>query len=167
MELYVGMRTVEELLYKTCIKIFAVFHLKNSEGKAKGLLQFFKFGIVGVSNTAISYALNIAVLKGLEPFDVPWDYIAGNCVAFFLSVLWSFYWNRRFVFCKEQSDQAVILKQLLRTYIAYGFTGIVLNNALSWLWINQFGISKYLAPLINLIVSVPLNYVINKFWAFR
>ncbi len=161
------MQILEERLYNTCQKILVMLRLKDSEGKAKGLVQFFKFGIIGVSNTAISFALNIAVLKGLEPFAVTWDYIAGNCVAFFLSVLWSFYWNNRFVFHKEQSGQSVALKRLLRTYIAYGFTGIVLNNALSWLWIGQFGISKYLAPLINLTVSVPLNYLINKFWAFR
>jgi putative flippase GtrA len=37
----------------------------------------------------------------------------------------------------------------------------------SWVWINVFGISKYVAPLINLVISIPLNFIINKFWAFR
>ncbi len=144
-----------------------MLHLKNVEGRAKEIVQFFKFGIVGISNTAISYTLNVVVLKGLEPFAVNWDYIAGNCIAFFLSVLWSFYWNSRFVFHKDQSDRSVVIKRLLKTYIAYGFTGIILNNTLSWLWIDRFGISKYCAPLINLIFSVPLNYLINRFWTFH
>ena len=56
---------------------------------------------------------------------------------------------------------------LLKTYLAYGFTGIVLNNTLSWIWIEQFGVSKFIAPLINLIVSIPVNFYINKFWTFK
>ena len=55
----------------------------------------------------------------------------------------------------------------MKTYVSYGFTGIVLNNILSYLWIEKLGISKYIAPLFNLVLSVPLNFIINKFWAFR
>lgn len=58
------------------------------------------------------------------------------------------------------------LVMLLKTYAAYALTGILLNNILSWLWIERFDISKYVAPLINLIISVPLNFVINKLWTF-
>ena len=58
-------------------------------------------------------------------------------------------------------------KALLKTYVAYGLTGIVLANVLSYVWINVFGVSKYVAPLINLVISIPLNFIINKFWAFR
>ena len=28
-------------------------------------------------------------------------------------------------------------------------------------------ISKYLAPLINLVVSIPVNFLMNKLWAFK
>lgn len=161
------MQIVDALLYVVCRRIFVMLHCKNDEKRVNTVVQFLKFGIVGVSNTAISYVLNIIVLKILEPFNVNWDYVAGNCVAFLLSVLWSFYWNSHFVFRKEQCSQSVVLRRLLRTYIAYGLTGIVLNNVLSWLWISRIGISKYLAPLINLAISVPLNYLMNKFWAFR
>ena len=161
------MQIVEALLYKICRKILVLLHYKNGEEGADTVAQFLKFGIVGVSNTAISYALNAGTLKVLEPFSVAWDYIAGNCIAFLLSVLWSFYWNSRFVFHKEHHGRSVVEKRLLKSYIAYGFTGIVLNNILSWFWVKQLEISKYVAPLINSVISVPLNYFINKFWAFQ
>lgn len=32
---------------------------------------------------------------------------------------------------------------------------------------NAFGISKFIAPLINLIISVPVNFIMNKMWAFK
>lgn len=133
----------------------------------ENITQFILFGIVGVSNTVISYLINIFVLFLLRSYSLPWDYIAGNIVAFLLSVLWSFYWNNRLVFVQKEGQSRSLWKALLKAYAAYGFTGILLNNILSWLWITVFHISKYVAPLINLIISVPLNFVINKVWTFK
>ena len=130
-------------------------------------IQFIRFCIVGLSNTLLSYGLNVLILMLLASFDWKWDYVAGNIIAFVLSVLWSFYWNNRFVFRSEEREKRNIWKALIRTYLAYGFTGILLNNLLSWIWISVMGISKYIAPLMNLVISVPLNFLINKFWAFR
>lgn len=132
-----------------------------------GLLQFIKFGIVGISNTLISYGLNVLILLVLRPFQVPWDFVLGNIVSFLLSVLWSFYWNNRFVFTVKDRESRKLGRALIKSYISYGFTGIILNNFLSWLWISVFGISKYIAPLINLLISVPVNFIMNKFWAFK
>ena len=131
------------------------------------LLQFMKFAIVGVSNTLISYLVNILVLFSLKSLNVSWDYLVGNIVAFALSVLWSFYWNNRFVFVAEEGQERYVWKILVRMYISYGFTGIILNNVLSWIWISRLEISKYIAPLFNLIISVPINFVLNKMWAFK
>lgn len=142
-------------------------HINISDTVIESLVQFVKFGIVGVSNTLISYVLNILVLLALSSFHVHWDYVAGNLVAFFLSVLWSFYWNNKYVFALEEGKTRSIGKALLKTYISYSITGIFLTNILSYVWIDMLNISKYIAPLINLIISVPLNFIINKFWAFK
>ena len=155
---------LEQILYFIIVK---VLHLSALDKNWEGFMQFVKFGIIGLSNTVISYILNVAVLLILSPFSVSWDFFAGNMVGFLLSVLWSFYWNNRFVFTMQEGQQRSVWKALLKTYLAYGFTGIILNNILSWLWITKFGISKFIAPVINLIISVPLNFIINKLWAFR
>ena len=134
----------------------------------RNLVQFIKFGIVGVSNTLVSYLLNLLCLFVLDKYDVAYDYVIANTVAFVLSVLWSFYWNERFVFTEKQdSYQSNRLVRLLKMYLSYGFTGIILNNVLSFLWISVLGISKVIAPLINSAVGVPINYVINKKWTFE
>lgn len=145
---------------------FRLLHIPLSDGLLLSLTQFVKFGIVGVSNTAISYGINVLVLRLLQPYGLSWDYVAGNLIAFILSVLWSFYWNNKYVFTQAEGQKRRIGPALLKTYISYGFTGIVLTNILSWVWINKLGISKYVAPLINLVISIPLNFIINKFWAF-
>lgn len=131
-------------------------------------IQFIKFGIVGVSNTLVSYLLNLLCLLLLDKYDVAYDYVIANTVAFVLSVLWSFFWNERFVFTEKQdSYQSNRLVRLLKMYLSYGFTGIILNNVLSFLWISVLGISKVIAPLINSAVGVPINYVLNKKWTFE
>ena len=103
------------------------------------------------------------MLKILQSYQLSYDYVIANIVAFFLSVLWSFYWNNRFVFKVKEN----IFFTLIKTYIAYAFSGIFITNTLSYLLIEIIGISKYLAPLFILVISVPINYFLNKYWAFR
>lgn len=135
--------------------------------ESKIIEQFIRFCIVGISNTAVGYILNIGALLALSKFHVRWDYYAGNLVAFLLGVLWVFYWNNRFVFKQEDSGQRIWWKALLKTYITYGITGLLLTNIMSWIWVECLEISKYLAPIFNLIITVPMNFFINKFWAFK
>lgn len=158
---------MDALLEAMVRKVIKVFVKTPNDSLTETVVQFIKFGIVGVSNTVISYLINIAVLFLLQPYQLNWDYIAGNIISFILSVLWSFYWNNRMVFTLKEGKSRSIWKTLLKAYIAYGFTGIFLNNILSWLWVSVMGISKYVAPLINLIFSIPLNFIINKLWTFK
>ncbi len=147
--------------------ILKLFHIEWTEEKWTSFMQFVKFCLVGVSNTIVSYLLNIAVLFLLKDAGLSFDYVIANIVAFVLSVLWSFFWNNRFVFTKEEGEKRSVWKTLLKTYVAYSVTGIVLCNILSYIWIDVLGISKLIAPLINLIISVPINFLLNKFWAYK
>ena len=128
--------------------------------------QFIRFSIVGVSNVVVGYVLNVVTLLALRPLHVGWDYLAGNIVSFLLGVLWVFYWNYRFVF-RVDEGKISWKKMLLKTYITYGISGIILANILSYVWIDVFDISKYIAPILNLVVTIPCNFLLNKFWAFR
>lgn len=156
-------------IIEVIVRFFLQRLLHMEESRVQGFLQFVKFGIVGVTNTVVSYLIYLLSLKLFQRFG--WlpkaDYLIAQVIAFFLSVLWSFYWNNRFVFTKEEGQTRSLWYTLLKTYISYAFTGLFLNTILSILWVNVFGISKEFAPIINLLVSVPLNFIINKFWAFR
>lgn len=124
-------------------------------------LQFIKFGVVGLSNTAISYAIYTALVY----FSV--YYIAANTIAFIISVLNSFFWNNKFVFTKNKGEKRNTGKTIIKTFITYSFTGLILSNILLYLLVNTANISKYIAPLFILAVTIPLNFILNKFWAFR
>lgn len=144
-------------------------HLKIDDKQWKELVQFVKFGIVGLSNTVISYVIYVGTLLLLQKNKmIPTvDYLVAQVIAFALSVLWSFYWNDKYVFQKEEHEERSLFHSLIRTYISYAFTGLFLNSIFSYLWVEVIHISKIIAPVINLVVSVPLNFLMNKFWAFR
>ncbi len=161
------MKKLDEMIRKIVVFLLKVIHKEDKSELITSLAQFIKFGLVGITNTAISYGINVLVLKILQPYHLGWDYVAGNVIAFILSVLWSFYWNNKYVFVTEEGQKRDTWQALLKTYISYGFTGIILTNILSYVWIDVLGISKYIAPLINLVISIPLNFIINKLWAFR
>jgi putative flippase GtrA len=126
---------------------------------ALSIFQFIKFCIVGLSNTIISYLTYMLLIKiGLH-------YLLASILAFFISTTNSFFWNRKYVFIKYKEIN--IIKALFRTFVSYGLTGLILTNILLFILIDIFKISRYLAPLFILIITVPLNFLINKYWAFR
>ena len=126
----------------------------------QSLIQFIKFGIVGLSNTLISY---VVYLMGVR-FGM--HYLLASVLGFVISVLNSFYWNNKYVFQQGDEERNLWLT-LVKTFMAYAATGLVLANILLYIWVDILGISEYLGPIINLVITVPLNFVINKLWAFR
>lgn len=130
--------------------------------------QFVKFGLVGISNTVVSYVLYAFILLVFEWLHVrfSFDYLVAQLVSFVLSVLWSFYWNNRFVFALQEEEERSLGRALLKTYLVYSVTGVLLSGILLVVWIQLMGISEYLAPLLNLVITVPLNFLLNKYWAF-
>ncbi len=135
--------------------------------KVKVLLQFIKFGLVGVSNTAVSYILYAAIIFLLRGLSWDQDYIFANVVSFTISIFWAFYWNNKYVFLEEKKGTRRMWKALGKCFLAYGFTGYILDNILSYIWIQRLGLSRYIAPALNLVFSAPVNFLLNKLWAFR
>lgn len=159
-----------EVISRGCLTLlFKILHKELTEDIFLSLMQFVKFGIVGVSNTLVSYGIYVIVLLGFR--GMGWlpkaDYMIAQVAAFFLSVLWSFFWNNKYVFRQGEGEERSLIKALLKTYVSYGFTGLLLNSVLIVLWVQVFHLSEFIAPIINLLISVPINFIINKFWAFK
>ena len=160
---------IEKIAYAILKKMFGVLHKELSDETFEACMQFLKFGIVGVSSTIISYLLYAVSLFLLRYFGVSQkiDYLAAQVIAFMLSVLWSFWWNSQLVFVPQEGKERSWIRTLVKTYISYSFTGLFLNSVLLVLWVSVLHISEYVAPLMNLVISVPINFLVNKFWAFK
>lgn len=142
--------------------------IKLSENQMNNLIQFVKFGIVGLSNTIVSYVVYLVAYFTFRKLGVvpTIDYLVAQFFGFVISVLWSFVLNRKYVF-QANNETVPWLQALLKTYASYAFTGLFLNSVLSVLWVEWLGVSKLIAPIFNLLISVPINFVLNKFWAFK
>lgn len=147
--------------------------------------QFIKFGIVGAINTVLNYIIYIVCIAcGLH-------YVVANIIGFIIVIFNAYILQNRFVFIdKSEKQNRVWWKVLIKTYMSYAFTGLVLTNIFSWLWIDYLDLStllhpiyvytkplfgwesdmafiKYLAPFLNCIIMIPINFFINKFWTYR
>ena len=119
--------------------------------------QFIKFGIVGVSNTLISLLIYYVLIY----FKI--NYIVANTIGFIVSVLNAYYWNNRYVFKKSNEGN---LRPMIKTFVSYGTT-FVLSTILLVVMVDYLNISNIIAPILNLIITIPLNFLLNKFWAFK
>lgn len=119
--------------------------------------QFLKFGLVGVSNTAINFVIYYALLS------IGINYLIASAVGFIASVLNAYYFNRKYVFHMLKGK---ISRSLIKTYLSYAST-FLLSMILMFIMVQYLSVSKIVAPIINLLITIPLNFLLNKFWAFR
>ncbi len=126
----------------------------------KTFWQFIKFGMVGASNTVISLVIYyIGLYLNLH-------YVLSNVLGFIAGTLNAYYWNNKYVFKKEEGEERSTAKSVTKVFISYGIS-LGLSTVLLVLWVDVLHISERIAPLLNLCVTIPLNFVMNKFWAFR
>ena len=125
------------------------------------IVQFIKFGIVGAINTVLSYAITNGCYYLLH-----WHEQICNAVAFVITVFISFMLNGKFVF-KENKEERKFWKALLKVYASYSITGLFLTAILLYVEEQIFGIPHYIATLMNLVVTIPINFILNKFWAYN
>ena len=142
-------------------KLFARLGITDRASFWSVFWQFFKFGLVGVSNTAVSMGIYYLFL-----WINPELYMVGSILGTVISIFNAFVWNDLFVFTGNPKDFKSIAKRLGKTYVSYGGTSL-LSTVLLWVEVNLFGISKGIAPVVNLLITIPLNFLINKFWTFK
>ncbi len=134
--------------------------MKNEKIKQM-IIQFVKFGIVGAINTVLSYAITNGAYYLLHLHEQ-----ISNAIAFVITVFISFMLNGKFVFT-ENKDKRSFWKSLLKVYASYSITGLFLTAILLYVEEEVLGIPHYIATLMNLLVTIPINFILNKFWAYK
>lgn len=167
--------------------------LVNHERWAELVKQFIKFGIVGGSgvlvNLVVTYVMtqlnggttndNRVVMQLPGRFALRYTVVVW-IVAFFVANLWNFQLNRSWTFKRDQrrSWWAEFWPFLVVGSVA-AFLGIFIKIALtnptsplylpSPMFNDHQGLRAraYWAQLITILVTMPINYVVNKVWTFR
>ncbi len=121
------------------------------------ILQFVKFGIVGVSNTLISFAVYTLLLKA---FGV-W-YVAASGIGFAVGAINGFLWNRAWTFRGHVGDALTPVR-----WFAVQSCGLLVNLGLVYLFVDGFGLGKLTGQAATVVVVTVLTFFANRAWTFK
>jgi putative flippase GtrA len=152
----------------------------------KGVRQFIKFVIVG----ATSFIVNVTLVNLLN-LKMHVSLVAALTVAFLISVVWSFYWNRRWTFkeARGRSADAQGVRFLLVNVVGWflntsivvcvvalktgGVTSMHAFTHLVLIIILNRGRRHFAPLLLNAAIFIAASVVVfwnffaNRFWTFR
>lgn len=121
------------------------------------LVQFVKFGIVGVSNTLLTFAIYTLLLKA---FGV-W-YLAASAIGFAVGATNGFLLNRRWTFREHIGDALTPVRwAIVQT------CGLGLNEGLLYVFVHDASVDKLLAQAFATIAVTVSTFFANRAWTFR
>lgn len=112
--------------------------------------RFLRFLISGGINTAATYATYLALLSIFE-------YRLAYSIAYVTGILLSYVFNRTFVFHTHRGWRSVLLFPFV--YLAQYMVGL----AIVWTWVGQLHLAQSLAPLVAILVTIPLTYFLSRY----
>lgn len=121
-------------------------------------LQLIRFAAVGASG----YVVNLVVFA-LAVHAGGVNYKLASVIAFVVSVLNNFWWNRHWTFgAREAHPVHQGIRFFAVSLLAFGFTYLVLIGLVSGM-----GMTKVPAQAIAIAAGTPLNFVGQKLWSFK
>lgn len=91
------------------------------------------------------------------------NYLISNVIAWFLSVLFAYITNRRWVFESRSPD---ILKEMSLFFGGRIFSGVV-DTALMYLFIDVMVLDNAFSKIVVQIIVIVLNYIFSKLIVFK
>ena len=132
----------------------------------KTLKQFIKFAVVGVINTSIhTLIFNIASVLGFH-------YLISQTLGYLISSINGFLMNYKLVFKADNADKRTIM----RYYATYTMSFIIML-VMSYIYVDLLGLNPMIdffsivtvkvLPLLTLVVTVPFNFILSKYWVYK
>jgi len=118
--------------------------------------QAVKFCIVGCINTLITLIIyNLCVWFGFHP-------IIGILAGYGCGIISSWNLNASWTFSKENKKGRIYFIKFLLIAICI----IIISMLLTFILYNIFGMNKHLIPFLVLLITVPTNFLLNKYFVF-
>jgi putative flippase GtrA len=130
---------------------------RRRRGAAAVLVQFLKFGIVGVSNTLLTFAVYTLLLKVAGMW-----YLAASAIGFTAGAVNGFLLNRRWTFRGHVGDALTPVR-----YVVVQGCGLGLNEGLLYLFVVGAGLDKLLAQVFATGIVTVTTFTANRVWTFR
>ncbi len=120
--------------------------------------KFFKFGIVGVSGTAVDFGVTYSIKEWLKA-----NKFLANSIGFSVAVTTNYIFNRIFTFQDQNPD---ILGQYMK-FCGIGLIGLAMNNFIIYLCEKKLKTNFYMSKLIATLVVMLWNFGANFFFTFK
>jgi len=140
--------------------------MKDFFRKHPDLVQFIKFGIVGISGAAVDFGFYALLTRLFGLY-----YMAATAISVFLAIINNFVWNKFWVFKKGSTGKGYqeSVKFFIVSIVNYFF-----NLGIFYFIINYTNLENlvgsyedFLAKAIAVGIVLFSNYFGNKFWTFR
>jgi len=125
---------------------------------SRDLVQFVKFGLVGVLNTAVDFTVYTLLYWAGIP------YLLAQCVSFAAGTANSYVLNRMWTF--QARGQQGAAGQLGR-HILWNVIVLLLSLGLLYLFSDGLGMHPMPAKVVVTIIATVVNFVGSKLWVFR
>ena len=126
-------------------------------GHSKSLTQAVRFGLVGVSNTLIDFAL-YWILSRYVLVD---QYVAAKMISYFGAIVNSYLMNKYWTFGSSERSLAEAARFLLIIITSWG------ANSLAMRLLIGAGLQDLLAFFLATLASALFNFTLQKFFTFR
>lgn len=123
--------------------------------------QFVKFGLVGVTNTAVDLGVYVALTRLTYFWGM--HLVAASVISFSLAATWSYYWNKLWTF----QDRRKITLQEFSMFFLVSIGGLLIHAGVLWFAVNVLVIYDLLGKVFAVILSIIWNFFINRYWTFR
>lgn len=144
--------------------------MKKVEGN-KGIIQFVKFAVVGLSNTAVDWIVYYALINTLLSESA--EKSGAKAISFVAAVVNSYIWNSIWTFRKEYKDtvgsradigkkSSVFMRFFVVSLIGWGINYLVFRVTLENI-VNRDIIALVFASG----AAVIWNFFANKFWTYK
>lgn len=111
--------------------------------------RFLRFLVSGGVNTAVTYVVYLLLLRVI-------DYRIAYTAAYVAGILLAYALNRVFVFRTHRGLSSMLLFPLV--YVMQ----YLVSLAAVWIWVDWLELAKALAPLMAIVITVPLTYFFSK-----
>lgn len=123
---------------------------KNNINLTKSIVQVFKFGLVGLLNTMVTYILYIILLNKFQ-------YSLAYSISYVVGIVVSYFFNTFFVF-----KQPITIDRFLKFPIVY-LVQYLLNLLLMFVFVNKLFMNEKIVLLMSIVITFPITFLISRY----
>ncbi len=126
----------------------------------KELIEFCRYGFWGVITTVLNLFLFYIFIKcGMK-------YIISNVVSYFIAVIVSYLFNKKFVFESVANQKKREIFQVIKFFVVRVLS-ISIDSGLLWISVDMMGIDVFFSKIVISVLVILFTYFLNKSFVFE